>query len=1773
MAQSPELAGGAGFTFADAVAGYYLVALLANGYAAGVPKRTVCKVSVEQRDFDQPLDDIVVDFEDEHGNEATLSLQVKSDIKVSSARTNSDFRETIRDSWRTFKQPSFRRGVDRFGMAVGRIAKDKARCLNQLCDFARESVDTAHFEQRFAHTGNASADVIEVRDTIDSLLAEQIGAPCTPEQLHQFLAHFVLVQFDFTQDGSKDEPAVLNNLRNVLKTGGSAAAPELWDRLRQLSRKSAGASGQYDRPRLIRAIGGAYSFAPSQLWAADLAKLETLARLWLSDIENDVGGAHLERLLLQQQLDEAVKEHRVVQIQGLPGTGKSVLLRKRAEADLKHGPILFLKFDQLEGHSWNAFTVAHGLSAKPCADLLRELGAVGPPTLYIDGIDRIESAHQPIIREIVRTIFETEDLADWRIVYSLRDTGIEPLRNWLGRLSMAGIGRVNVKALSDDEAELLASEKPALRSLLFGPEAVREIVRRPFFAKVLEQNFTPAGDEKFAPQSEADLVHNWWRRGGYNAAAQDVIIRQRALISIAAARAKQLNKPISLSKLPAEAVAEVHGLVGDGIVQWVREGHTLRFAHDIYFEWSFLHVLIDAGEAWPDALREAGEPPAIARVVELFSQSECAQPETWRQVLNLLSSVDLRSQWLRAWLIGPLSAPTFWEFSARFTEVLAADDYALFRKLLVWFQAEKTTPSQAILNAPELPIEVTPSERLRYADMLAWPSDMSSWARLIALVLRELPTLPDSLYSDVVAVFGVWQNALSQIPNDVSQDILEQCAHWLGEIDTHFDATKPEEANPRWHMFDGNLGSFRKSVLRLIFHAATAYPAHAEAYMRRVLDSERRRDRRPAEIISFATTLASTHPALLAEVTLKHLRDELPAERRARSARERKRSIEMQARARAIPKAERTRSQQIAAAGLSTMIGSRSVDDHDWRELSIETDYKLYNPTSPSLEPFQSLFEHAPEHALRLVRELSNHAVTAWRQLHEYDHSTGTPIPLDIAFPWGEQRFWGSRREYLWCRGEWVPQALASAYWALQNWAFSQLDAGQPADDLVREIVKGHDSIAALGVASAIALKSETVSEATLALTSSQRLLSCDHDRMRHDFSRGTYGQPGASERRNRAELSHLIPRFVFSADSALRQRAKDAVLAFKDDPPFEYEEHRGSAEAQAALSEEAAEYAELVKQKNYKAYRTEEEGKVAIVHSNPLANTEASQARIAESERYLNTVGIHFWASKSLEAGKAENSMPLEQAIRFARETDSEDLFSTKPRNNDNGVRSGAVAGAASVAVAFPSGVAKQDLVWAREAVIRAATAPEIIDELWYSGSIVTWHHGIFAAHALAALIRQDMEAEEHTRLLLGLVAHPKEVVSLAAIRAAFSLWDINPSIGWQALSLGFRLTHLPPRDEGGPRRGSPHSPKALDAAVSEANEALDTGSWPSLPLPPPPWLAERSPEGSRRSCIEIDGNYWSEPETLWHTHLAGKILAEVPLSDVFDSDAGPHLLEFLAAALDWTIQKIAPPWRAATDDRHTSRHDHYEWIGALSSRLGMASGHIAVTDAKTRFLDPICALDDEHCFEFLSGFVDLYICNHVLDEQTIHEHAVEILEIALDRFLKAPTFKVASYRSGELSGFHEPRLARALMFVSVDHASKAARFANGDWSDIDQILPVVDRFVRAAGWSAFIMENYLTLVERAADAYPPQVFADQVLHVLEEYGAQLHGWRDTFLDARIAGLVQTFAATHTPLTQHLAQSLLRILDHLVDRGDRRSAALQLSEYFREVRVNPKGA
>ncbi len=1795
MPQSPELAGGEGFTFEGDAAAYYLSALLAEAYAPGIDGRTVVRVSVQQRDFGEPLDDVIVDFEDTAKSPARLSLQVKRSLTISKAETNTDFRDIIRDSWATLKKTDFRINNDRYGAAVGTISSTKERAFKTLCDWARESLTADHFEARFVGRDSDSNNIKVIKDDVVTLLEEVAKrAPCTSKEVHQFLAHFILIQFDFLREGATNPPDAINRIRDCLAPDEVAKAPLVWSRAVQLARASAGKSGQFDRARLVRLISPVARLRGATSVRLDLDKLTELAKSYANLIPDDIGGTRLDRTSLLEELDAKLTTARVVQVRGLPGSGKSVVVRRAVQRALGRGPTIFLKAEQLEGTSWISYATSQGLSGAPLEQLLVEVGATGTPILFIDAIDRIEKEHQPVILDVIRAIVESPLLDNWRVVVCLRDTGIEVLRNWLGEfLDVLKVETLGVNELSDVEAEILAKAKPHLRPLLFGSAQVQEIVRRPFFAKVLNQSYVAdPSAPTFGPQSEVDLIANWWRRGGYNETGQCAIERQRALLNLARVRARQLSQPIGLSQLTS--IAQIDDLRSDGILQNAREGISVRFAHDIFFEWAFFHVLADRGAQWMEEIKACGEPPAAARVVELASQWEYAQGKDWRVYLAQTEGSDLRSQWLRAWLVGPLGTARFEADEGQFATTVFADDFRLFRKVLVWFQAEKTSPNVNIL-AGALPQE----QRQRFADLLGWPSDFVAWRRLIDFILRRISDIPQRLYPEIVAIFEVWQNALADYHNPTSHALLQQCATWLAATDAISAADGPDKNSANWGKVPG-LGDFRKSLSHLLLRSSRAEPTFAADYLQRVTNSKSIRDETFHDIIGYSPIIAQSLPQSVIELSLAFLQEELPDEQVAREKSEFCKAAEWREAVLAKPEAERTRHEQMALSGMFSPLIIGDFGHHDWERLSINDDHRRFWPPSPLREPFHSLFQSSPDEALRLLRELCNHAMTAWRQLHRHSRDRGgTPIPLELTFPWGTQRFWGTDREYLWFRSTRAPKVIGCGFMALEEWCFAELKRSRPVDELIQRIVEGNECIAILGTAAMLALNTETVSEATLPLFTSQRLLTADHNRWGQDLSPTAMliGFNHRTDKRHieavqamdarsvrKTQLRWMVPKFVFGTES-IRDRAREAILNFKNELPYQYEEHRNTPSVREQLTAQALEYAELAEPQNYQPYRSEENSeRIALVHVSPSATKPEKIASIEKASRYLKQSGLWTWASKSFEEGAIQSAYTIEDAIVLAREADSGDLFVHS--NDENGaedlpMRRGAVAATAAIVLNFREGRPQEDIKWARDVLDCAIRLPEKPDLMWSPDSVIPWHQAIYVARGLAADLREDTASGSAACDLLGLIAHPLEVVSLTALEEICKLWSGDHKLTWAGLILAFSLCHVPPRPSDQLRQYGEalHSPSEAKRAVDAALAFYEKGSgWASLPLPPPAWVKVEAGKGRRgRQRYEeydvddaADANeVWGEPDVFWRSKQAAEILQRIPFDAVLSSSSRSALLDFLARVLDWTNQKNAPPW-VEPGHRNRSATDIFEWTHALGSTLGRVAGLLPLSNFQACLLDPILRLEGDNCWGLLSPFASTYVCAYVYDAPVVPVDAVATLDLCLGRLLQDSAFKRDAYRSGEFSGFDQPKLVRTLMFVSVERADLAARYVNGDWSEIGRILPLIDRFVRAGGWAASVMNPFLTLCERARANYPAEAFADQVLAVIGDGPDNLKGWHGTFIPARIAELVQHFAHRDAPMKRDLAQTLLRILDMLVDMGDRRSAALQLGEAFREVTLPP---
>jgi hypothetical protein len=1582
QATSTELTGGAGFTYEDTVVAYYLAALLREERAA--PLNGVVKsVAVQQDGHGHPMDDIVVEL-DEGGSRRRLSLQAKRKIQISSA--NTDFLDVMARALATRGTLDFQPELDAYGFVVEHVALGRFRTLNRLIDWAKSSPSADDFAQRFAPGGAAASAERAMRNELAVVIGAESG-----DGERKFYAQFIALKLEGLTEGGVLRTEVVNRLQDLIAANEDGQDTLLFDRLCRIARDAAGTAGRWTRHTLLAQLRGTVRLKIASNYKRDLDLLQEFSAAGLADVSEEIVGFRVERPMVETAITDRLAQCRLVNLSGLPGCGKSAMLKRIASVYAVNGPILFLKSDRLEGSSWLTFAAALGLNHRVIADLLAEVGGTGTSILFIDGIDRVRPDQKGIITDILRAIEGSDHLANWKVLASSRDQGLEAYRAWFPASFYrgTGIGDVSIGGFSDDEATALVEEKPNLQRLLFGSPSVREIARRPFFAAVLARSFP---DNVATPQTEVDLIKAWWDRAGHDAPEESVPQRQRALLDLAENGVRNLGKNIRARLLKDPTFAELAGLKADLVIRDQDGGASYSFTHDIFFEWAFFRQLIELGADWKGGLIEAGEPPLLGRVVGLLAQNSLNSPGKSSAGYRDLEGQPLRPQWRREWLTAPPFTPAFEQRQRDFEALLTANDYTLLEKLLVWFQAQHTIPSPIVLQNSAIAAEGV--DRVSMADLLGWPSDFESWGRLLDFLLPLAPTLPPRLLPNLLEVFGVWQNMLAEFQNDRSAAIIDVCNNWLIELE---GAEYPEELtfqHGRWDGLGGEARSSLATALRVtIMHSARSYPTPAISLFERAVTNERMRGKAYSDLMGFTPIMAEVSAEAVVAVAKAELIEELPQDKVDREAREHRARVERLRRLRSIPENERTENQKRALEHVYFPSGRDRIDLED---IGIDRHHNYYFPVSALHEPFASLFARKPVAALGLVRDLANHATKGWRQVHLLNRERmGTPIPVKLEFPWGKQEFWGDWHVYNWFMGQLAAQPLECAFLALSHWAFKQIEGGRPNEEVIRSVIEGNESYAALGLALVLALETYDVSEATLPIASCQRLWEHDTARLVQEptrnldlfgfefLSRLTGAKAKAKDfldtrQSRKREIRELAMRFAVGKNDGLRKRFKEALARFPDDLPYEIEEHRTNPAAVTSLKEKAERWAGLGDIENYRKHVTKAD-EVFIAYEPPKPLSPEQEKRLEASSTSLQEYNAIGWATKSLADNKLGEGISLEDAIAFARARDAATTFFERKDTGEHSAQT-TISAVAAVVVRFGPAMGT-DCDWAWDVMGRVAVMAEPKDG--FRGSKIPWHP---ANHLVVALVhdrRSSAPRKDSATRLFELTAHSMDDVAQLAFRGLFT--DSDDHLRWVAAQLAldlcryyrFKMGKNGDRDDTVDRNARKES---LARALERLHQTAD------MPLTdiPPAWVRAQT---QRRAGGSAEESEWAAPDPFFDPQYAAKLLPLFPIEAWCQSSVYKPMLEkTLKQLVAWTAERLMPSWRV---EKRGGRSNHnvtelIAWNDSLGDLLARAAPFFETELVRKEFLAPFLT-DAEEGLAVLSEFADLTVRRQVLDAPTV--------------------------------------------------------------------------------------------------------------------------------------------------------------------------------------------
>lgn len=313
--RSSELTGGSGFYYEGNVAAYYLAALLSGDFQAPV-KMPIKAVKLQQAAYGAPLDDIIVEFEGLLNPQ--LHLQVKRSLIISSAKTNIAFPEIITNSWNTYKNDRNSSGQDYYGGATDDISGSALRKFRLVCEAARNSHTSESFFEKTTASNTSTADSRRIIKDVKEILSNA-GKNFDDTELHTFFKHLVILNFDVTAPESFAPDIAINSLRHILSA--PERAPELWERLKNITRAGSAVSGTYNRESLISQLHLLFTFKDLPHPAKDNTVTNTSSahphpnivptikcHIALSRLENETAPAILTAIILTDNLDGVARE-------------------------------------------------------------------------------------------------------------------------------------------------------------------------------------------------------------------------------------------------------------------------------------------------------------------------------------------------------------------------------------------------------------------------------------------------------------------------------------------------------------------------------------------------------------------------------------------------------------------------------------------------------------------------------------------------------------------------------------------------------------------------------------------------------------------------------------------------------------------------------------------------------------------------------------------------------------------------------------------------------------------------------------------------------------------------------------------------------------------------------------------------------------------------------------------------------------------------------------------------------------------------------------------------------------------------------------------------------------------------------------------------------------------------------------------------------------------------------------------------------------------------
>ena len=501
------------------------------------------------------------------------------------------------------------------------------------------------------------------------------------------------------------------------------------------------------------------------------------------------------------------------------------------------------------------------------------------------------------------------------------------------------------------------------------------------------------------PKTELDMMKQWWHTG--DGGMEDEMRERRRLFRAMARHALVSGAPYDASGHPPRMI--------DGLISrrtlLERNDDQVDFYHDVLREWAIASLLIEASDTAAILDLKEMATPSYSRAIELVAAKALADDPTgaaWSAMLSELNATENHPSWGRAALLGIVRSDQFDNLLERARPLLLENGAERLRSLIRVIRAVDVVLGEDVL----LKLGVSDLFVPETFNIPAGPS----WARLIKWLNANMASIPAVAYPEIADLFFHWSMGFGG--RDPWTGILGKWQYfWLEQIEKVREA---DRFTDRYEPFgealsENELEGFESTVRTAFLGFATNTPDEVKAYLKAQL-SRKSNDQTMQAILKLSNSVAPVAPQELAELTCVYLFADPPG-----------------------PEASRH------SAGL----------DHDmFRYVDSQ-----YLPVSPAHGPFFPLLQHHPEIGLTLIRKFVNHAI---------DWTGGSDETPAFTINWrGKPHNFTRLDSYGWLGSGNIGYAFGSAVMALETWGHNRLEAGDPPEAVITDVIGPSGSPAA----------------------------------------------------------------------------------------------------------------------------------------------------------------------------------------------------------------------------------------------------------------------------------------------------------------------------------------------------------------------------------------------------------------------------------------------------------------------------------------------------------------------------------------------------------------------------------------------------------------------------------------------------------------------------------------------------------------------------------------